>query len=216
MNYEALKTRQRAERHEHHPNLVLRVHRALSWLQRAEAEQDPDSRFVFLWIAFNAAYATDIPEEFRTSEQNAFRAFIGKLLELDREGRFERLVWTEFPKSIRLLLDNPYVFQDFWEFQRGRLAGDEWKRRFEGAKAAVRFALGRRDTATVLSVVLHRVYTLRNQIVHGGATWKSAVNREQVRDCVALMDVLVPLIIETMLENPKTVWGDAMYPVVIA
>jgi hypothetical protein len=33
---------------------------------------------------------------------------------------------------------------------------------------------------------------------------------------VALMDVLVPLIIETMLENPKTVWGDAMYPVVIA
>lgn len=53
MNYEALKARQRAERHEHHPNLVLRVHRALSWLQRAEAEQDPDSRFVLTcWSIF--------------------------------------------------------------------------------------------------------------------------------------------------------------------
>jgi hypothetical protein len=213
MNHERLKARQRSERSAHHPNLAIRVHRALSWLERAEAEQDLDSRFVFLWIAFNAAYATDIPSEFRASEQSTFKAFIGKLLELDRAGRLQQLVWTEFPKSIRLLLDNPYVFEDFWEFQRGRLAEEEWKRRFEGAKAASRFALGCQDTVTVLSVVLHRVYTLRNQIVHGGATWKSSVNRDQVRDCVKLMDAFVPVIIETMLDNPGTVWGDAMYPV---
>jgi hypothetical protein len=34
-SYERLKTRQRAERHGHPPNLALRVHRALSWLNRA-------------------------------------------------------------------------------------------------------------------------------------------------------------------------------------
>jgi hypothetical protein len=31
-------------------------------------------------------------------------------------------------------------------------------------------ALGRQDTVTVLSIVLSRIYVLRNQLVHGGAT----------------------------------------------
>lgn len=35
----------------------LRVHRALSWLEQAERTTDLDTRFIFLWIAFNAIYA---------------------------------------------------------------------------------------------------------------------------------------------------------------
>lgn len=36
----------------------VRIHRALSWLERAEKEsKDPDATFIFLWIAFNAACA---------------------------------------------------------------------------------------------------------------------------------------------------------------
>jgi len=114
MNYQALKDRHRAERDAFHPNLSLRVHRALSWLNRAEQlDDDPDGRFIFLWIAFNAAYATEIDERFRLSEQETFRAFLAKLVDLDGKGRFAELVWTEFPTSIRVLLNNQYVFQDF-------------------------------------------------------------------------------------------------------
>ena len=40
-----LKTRQRQEHHGYPDNLSLRVHRALSWLDRAEQEADLDSRF---------------------------------------------------------------------------------------------------------------------------------------------------------------------------
>lgn len=53
MDHQALKTRHRQERESHHPNLTLRVH-------RAEQADDVDGRFIFLWIAFNSAYATDI------------------------------------------------------------------------------------------------------------------------------------------------------------
>jgi hypothetical protein len=60
IDYNTLKNRQRQERDNYPDNLGLRVHRALSWLNRAEQEGDPDSRFIFLWIAFNAAYATAI------------------------------------------------------------------------------------------------------------------------------------------------------------
>ena len=129
-------------------------------------------------------------------------------------GRIAELVWTEFPKSIRVLLNNQYVFQDFWHFQNGCLAEEEWKRRFAAAKHAAKAALAAHDTVTVLAVVLSRIYTLRNQLIHGGATWGSSVNREQIRDCVGLLGKVVPLVIEIMMDNPGTLWGDACYPVV--
>jgi hypothetical protein len=114
MEFERLKERHRAERGPWHPNLSLRVHRALSWLNRAEqlAEQgDVDGQFILLWIAFNAAYATEIDEKYRESEQQTFRGFLEKLTELDAaKKRFDAMVWTEFPKSIRVLLDNQFVF----------------------------------------------------------------------------------------------------------
>ena len=58
------------------------MHRALSWLKRAEqleAQDDVDGEFIFLWIAFNAAYATEIDEKYRESEQQTFRGFLQKL-----------------------------------------------------------------------------------------------------------------------------------------
>ena len=142
MDYESLKRRQRAERHVHHPNLALRVHRALSWLGRAEQMgADQDGRFIFLWIAFNAAYATEIDEQYRLSEQATFRAFLEKVVSLDREGRVAAMVWQEFPRSIRVLLDNKFVFQDFWSFRNGKLSEGEWERRFAEARRAAYAAL---------------------------------------------------------------------------
>jgi hypothetical protein len=215
MNHSYLKRRHRAERADWHANLSLRVHRALSWLDRAErAAGDPDAEFIFLWIAFNAAYATDIDERYRLSEQETFQAFLQKLVDLDAGRRIEALVWDEFTGSIRLLLDNKYVFQDFWAFHNGKLEEAEWQRRFAAAKRAAMKALGQRDTVKVLGITLSRLYTLRNQLIHGGATWNSQVNRIQLRDGVNLLGKLVPIVIETMMDHPGTVWGDPCYPVV--
>lgn len=214
MNYEELKSRHRGERDRYHPNLRLRVHRALSWLKRAEEAEDLDGQFIFLWIAFNAAYATEIDEPYRTSEQSSFRSFLEKLSGLDGCHQLEELAWTEFPKSIRVLLGNRYVFQSFWDFHNGKLTRDEWESQFDRARVAAQTALGKQDTPTVLGIALNRIYTLRNQLMHGGATWNSSVNRDQLRDCVALMKKLVPAILTIMMDHPDTLWGDACYPVV--
>ena len=108
------------------------------------------------------------------------RAFLEKLSELDQaHGRFGALVWDEFPRSIRVLLDNPYVFADFWKAQSGVMTEEAWKESFAKANRAAHVALGKQDTVTVLSIVLSRIYTLRNQLLHGGATWQSSVNRDQ-------------------------------------
>ncbi|MDF9776682.1 hypothetical protein OKW11_003639 [Pseudomonas baetica] len=89
------------------PNLTLRAHRALSLLNRAEQTDDRDGRFIFLWVAFNSAYATDIDEELRLSEQSTFEKFLDKLCALDKDNLIENLVWSEFPGSSRTLLNNP-------------------------------------------------------------------------------------------------------------
>ena len=50
----------------------LRIHRSLSWLQQAEQAQqaqDFDSQFIFLWIAFNAAYAKDLGAGIRSVDK---------------------------------------------------------------------------------------------------------------------------------------------------
>jgi len=194
------------------------VHRALSWLGRAEQlarEQDVDGQVIYLWIAFNSAYAADIDDRVHLSEQGAFRTFIQALLTLDaNRRRLDGLVWQEFSGSIRLLLDNHYVFQDFWAFHSGAISEASWKRSFEESKAAAQKALADRNTEKVLSIVLSRIYILRNQMVHGGATWRGRVNRAQTRDAAALLAKLVPLIIAIMMDNPQKVWAPPAYPVV--
>jgi hypothetical protein len=62
-SHTGLKARQRAERHAHAEGIALRIHRALCWLHRAEQCDDEDGRFIFPWIAFNAAYANDVGDQ---------------------------------------------------------------------------------------------------------------------------------------------------------
>ena len=214
MNFEQLKTRQRTLR-EHSPsNLNLRVHRALSWLQRAEMAEDEDGRFIFLWVAFNAAYATEIDDDRRLSEQETFKAFLEKLCELDAHQQIEQLVWQEFSGSIRILLDTPFVLQSFWDYHSGKISEAQWKERLAQGKKMATQALASSNTPQLLGVVFNRLYTLRNQLIHGGATWNSSVNRKQLKDCANLLGKLVPVIIELMMTHPDTLWGDACYPVV--
>ena len=150
--------------------LNLRIHRSLSWLQRAaQCSDDADGRFVFLWIAFNAAYAHEIPQGQRLSEQEAFRAFLQKLHGLDTEKQLAALVWKEFSGPIRVLLDNPYVFESFWNFHRGELSEEQWQERFTKGKRRAHRLLETNDTPELLALVFQRIYTLRQHHGQAGA-----------------------------------------------
>lgn len=209
-----LKEYQRASRSGFPDSLGLRVHRALSWLEKAEHCPDEDSAFIFLWISFNAAYAQEIDRALGLGDRELFRNFIVKLVEHDSQNFLYNHVWQEFSGPIRMLLDNPYVFHHFWSYQRGEIDSLTWAERFTKANKVAQVALASVDTAKVLEVIFSRLYTLRNQLVHGGATWRSSVNRAQIRDATAIMGKLVPSIIEVMMLNPNEFPGTACYPVV--
>lgn len=216
---EALKRKQRDVRDGFPPALALRVHRAISWLTRAEqAGEDLDVRFILLWIAFNSAYAADIrrelPEAEEGGERSRFRLFFQSLVSLDGGDRIYNAVWMRFPHEIRVLLENRYVFAPFWDHHNGVPGCADWKQRFAAGRRAIADAMGRKDTARILGIVFDRLYVLRNQIVHGGATWGSSVNRAQVRDGAAVLGWLMPVFIDLMMDHPGEDWGQPFYPVV--
>lgn len=199
---------------------TLRTHRALSWLQRAEAAgEDDDVAFVCLWIAFNAAYAQDLGNGVGgTSERQAFRNFMADVCALDQNKALATLVWQVFPGPIRVLLDNQYVFQPFWDAlanprSDGSVPGD-WREAFDDARQRVHRALAQQDTERVLYEVFVRLYTLRNQLMHGGATWNSSINRAQVRDGRALLARVLPVMLGVMMDCPARFEGRPFYPVV--
>lgn len=211
--YKALKARHREMRDEQPEHLRVRIHRALSWLERAELEsKDPDIRFILLWIALNAAYSREFSLD--EKERDRVHEFLRTLVARDAEtGRLQQGLVDKFTGPIRTLIDNKYTYYPFWKALRDHDSSEEWKKRFNKERKVATKSLLNKDTATVLAIVFDRLYVLRNQLVHGGATWNGRINRQQVRDGAAILGFLVPLVLEIMLEQPDLDLGDVLYPV---
>ena len=76
------------------------MHRALTWFARAKrAGGDTDARFIFLWIAFNAAYAHEFGD--RDNARGQLTSFFVHLVEADGTGRLHALLFERFSEPIR-------------------------------------------------------------------------------------------------------------------
>ena len=114
-----------------------------------------------------------------------------------------------------MLLDNKYIFQPFWDFHNGKISETEWEKAFFLAKDKLLYALEEKKTDKVLTGLFQRLYTLRNQILHGGSTFNSKVNREQVKDGCNILSFLIPVMLEIMMKHHDDIeWGKPFYPVI--
>ncbi|HHI89055.1 MAG TPA: hypothetical protein ENK01_03795 [Hellea balneolensis] len=193
--------------------MSLRVHRALSWIKAAEQAGSEDARFLFYWIAFNAAYAKPITKHESEGESESFRSFFKTMLNVDRDGRIYETLWQSYPGPIRILLENKFVYGPFWRYHAG-LGERDWEVKFATSRKLAGRALESKDSLSLLTNLFSRIYVLRNQIVHGGATWGSKVNRDQIRDCTNLLRALVPCFVSLMMDSPNRSWDAPSYPVV--
>ena len=207
--------RYQSQKSEFSDSFRLRMHRSLSWLAKAVSVNDDDIRFITLWIAFNAAYAREVALFASSSERSEFRRFLQLICRLDTDQQIYKLVWETYSGSIRILLENQYTFQPFWDYHNGQISQQAWEEDFKRAKDKVHRALSNKDTDTVLAVVFDRLYTLRNQIIHGGATHNGKVNRAQIKDSGAILSSILPLMLEIMMaHHSKMDWGKPFYPVI--
>jgi len=212
MNSIQLKQSLREKREVIDTSHATRLHRAISWYISAETlEQDDDLSFVALWISFNSCYAVE-SESDQLGDRDSFRKFIDQLIELDSEKLIYNNLWGNYSNYVKALVNNQYVFAPFWNSQRAK--NDLWLNAFDSSKKQAHYALANTDTALLMRIILDRLYVLRNQLMHGGATYKSRVNRSQVIDGRKFMIEIMPIIIRIMLENSDDDWGEIFYPVV--
>ena len=193
--------------------LTIRLHRAISWLKSAEKQDDNlDLKFISLWIAFNACYAVDLNGISSKPEKAKLRDFTSSLVLFDRI-RLYNLFWEKYSGSVRVLIENKYVFEKFWEFNRGDT--DNYETSFNKSITTALNCLSKENIEGLMEIVLERLYTLRNSIMNGGSTYNSKLNRAQLKDACNIMQLLVPIIIDIMLENSTHDWGEIAYPVVL-
>ena len=212
-NFKSLKQKFQGIRDQFTESMRLRIHRAISWLEPAERFEEVDAKFLFLWISFNAMYA-----ELQTEKEPEYkiqRGYFKKLVDFDSESKIYHAVWDQFSGPIRLLLNNQYVFHAFWDFQNNVDNSLDWEERFKLSKRQINRAMSEKNTVKILTTLFSRLYVLRNQLIHGAATWNSSTNRTQLNDGVAILSYLLPVFIEIMMDNNEQDWGKPLYPVIV-
>ncbi len=211
--------------------LKLRLHRAVSWLRRGNGERDTDAKYIFLWIAFNAAYAV---ERNVSSDAQRRESYLNLLVPLDKNNRIYGLLAKQLRAPVKSIMENVYLYRGFWDSLTERdFNWQEWPNRtwFERDSAFVTERLAYRppagslqaqlrpnalvptDVAGILHKLFDRLNVLRNQLMHGCATQHGTLNRRQVDAGAAVLGPLVHLFLDIMVDNPGKEWGAPAYPV---
>ena len=69
------------------------------------------------------------------------------------------------------------------------------------------------NTLDALTTLFDNLYVLRNQILRGGATYRSSVNRQQLQDDTKILASLLPIFFDIMQANIHIEgWSKPYYP----
>ena len=210
-----LPTRDRLAQEDREEGLRIRVHRSLRALSQAEeieAGSDSssalDAAFVFRWVALNALYGQwDDERGMAMKDRVALDRFTSQARLVDTSDRLVSALET-VSDDARTLLESPFLIERFWRDQ-------EWDqvRPARGRAAKFRGEIREERQGAALHRLLIAVYFLRCQIVHGGATLGSNMNRVTVepgsRILAVLCGQLIALVVEHGLEME---WGEICYP----
>ena len=175
---------------------------------------DCDAEFIFLWIAFNAMYGQQLVESEKANfEKYNFEKYLERLLHLESD-RMD-VVMQNISADVEKLLNNKYVFEPFWKHHNGLSGHGNWEWKLKNRKKE-RESAWYKKTEVTLHQLFESIYVLRNQLLHGSATYSGSLNRHQVTTGAKIMATLVPHFIDVMIRHPRPDggWGTPCYPVV--
>ncbi len=203
-------------------NLRLRLHRSLSWLKKADSlGEDYDLRYISYWISFNALYgreirpaSDDLPAEAVGSSRSGFKYFLSQICAADSSQLLYHALWQSFSQSIRVFLFNKFTSRNYWLYQQGSIDCKAMEELGQENQRLVQSALSHQNSTLLLWLLFDRLYTVRNQLVHGSSTYGGSVNRAQVMDGCRIMAEILPLLVQICLEKHDAFdLGDPPYPV---
>ena len=167
MTFEEL-DQSRIDKYGTYSDKAIRIVRIISWGKAAENTKVDDEKFIFYWIALNAAYNDELIAT--ANERSKRKIFFEKISELDKENTIKNAL-VDIQNQLRVFVDNKYLYDEFWKAQKG----DSTEEDFEAYKKKVMQKIysglmAREDAIDVLDYLFTLMAVLRNQIFHGLAT----------------------------------------------
>lgn len=203
-------TKERLSSSARHEPLLIRIHRACSWLQRVE-ELPPDvldDRLVLQWVSLNSLYG-QWNEERREPQPDKLilPQFLDRILGLDSEQRVAQIIADE-RQLVLSIFEDAYLTKFFWENPSEIQAKKAMSTRH---KAKSWYVEGK--TGLILARVMERIYLLRCQLVHGAATHGGKLNRSAIHQCSAMLEHLMTAILLIIIDHGADEdWGALCYP----
>jgi hypothetical protein len=182
-------------------------------MERASEQDDYDTRFIYAWIAFNALYGQareGLPtarsqREYGGGDRDEYVNFLHKVTRLDAEPMWS--VVTQLRKFLEQLVACKYLYFCYWRNMT------DWPTDLERDIDGFGRAMEARDVARAMGLVFDRLYTLRLQLFHGGATFNSTVNRDTVKLSEMALCRFMRAILEVMINHGLGEdWGEFAYP----
>ena len=169
----------------------IRLKRARSWLHKARLVASPhdlDAKFIYLWIAFNALYGTPryrLMGKPERSESDDFKLFLGKIEEVSYCAIENGL--RPLAAAIEKVMRSHFLDIECWKRWDHEGIRDR-QERVSSARNVYAEGLN-------LDQLFLRIYTLRNQILHGAATDGGQRNRESLKCATPILYTAVKVFI---------------------
>lgn len=219
-------------------DLPIRIHRAISWMEAANENKieegqeesfdenfDEDEKkkrrrkrrqidskfFLFSWIAFNAMYGGIMDMSENKKEKSRLNDFFKKIIELEEIDVVEKL-WDKNKQVVEDVLESRWLYEPYWSYtESNKKKFLDWEKHFNDEIKIIKNSIKSKNNYLILQILFKRMYVLRNQLLHGNSTYGSYVNKKQIRDCRALIELILPIFLEALLLNPNKDWGNISY-----
>lgn len=191
--------------------VAIRIHRAFSWMRRAEQfpeEEDHDLILMAQWTALNALYGQwDEKRREPMPDRECWRAYFERILALDAHSIVSGSL-IENRNLVMSLLDDEYLSRYYWQDPTDRRANQAKKAKFD----ARTWYLEER-WPLILDRLIERIYLMRCQLVHGAATFGSRLNRKSLKRCSMMMNHLLYTVLIVLIDfGPREDWGTMCFP----
>ncbi|MDD9982227.1 MAG: hypothetical protein OXU81_12855, partial [Gammaproteobacteria bacterium] len=173
-------------------------------------------RFVFYWIAYEAAFQNyknenrEIPEikDWEQREQLHERL-------AERDGAKLRTVLYAQRRDVIEILKLRQTHRPFWKKGgQGKYvrSPEEWERKFKNRVGLTIESLNKGKTCITLNNLFDNLAIVRQQIVHGGSAGLRSRGRTQVMLGAGLLKAFVPFFRDSIQSNIDEDWGKPPYP----
>ena len=217
-----------------------RIARMSTWISHAKAEaisgkEEAHIRFLFYWIAYEAAYHMNETGGAKVGHEEERREFHGRLASHDR-GRLQSILCAQKDDVVGIL-ELRQAHPSFWRRRKVRKGSKEvvetaeaWERDFRKWVRSARKRLNeaaaertgrdephdavryQRKIAGILNYLFENLSVVRHQIAHGGSAGPDSRGRTQVIRGAKLLSEFVPCFHESIEDNRSEDWGDPPFP----